>query len=215
MRGCIIPARKGSKRIKDKNIKEFCGKPILEYPLREALSSALFLNPYVFTNDERILEKYTHYAVPRLDDNANEHSTLAEMLFECLMKDTHYEYVCVLLPTAVFATKEDLIKSFDMLKDNDAVISVCKYNHPIERALGIYHGSLIFFNKTNEFTRTQDLLDCYHDAGQFYWLKTKSFLQQKRIFMDKSVPYIMDAVDIDTEEDWLKAEAIFEKTYKL
>lgn len=209
---CIIPARYGSKRIKDKNIRPFCGKPIIEYAIESAFKSELFDMIIIYTNDIKIIADYPDLAVIRSQENANDIATLTDTLLEALGIYEKFNNACLLLPTAVFTTSGDIIKAYNLLKDNDAVISVCKYSHPIERAFRIYNDKFMFFSAFNEFRRTQDFPEAYHDAGQFYWLNVKAFKEQKRIFMGNSHPYIMDAIDIDNESDWIKAEAIFERT---
>jgi pseudaminic acid cytidylyltransferase len=218
---CIIPARAGSKRIKDKNIREFCGKPIIEYAIDAALESKMFDMIVLYTNIEELFIWNNKSGITRLKRTAKssgDNKTLSETLIEVLtLLDSKYGWfnnICLLLPTAVFTTSEDLIKSFEMLKDNDAVVAVKESEYPIERAFMIdtFKNQLHMRQPMYEFTRTQDLPQSYYDAGQFYWLNTKAFLEQKRIFMDKTVPYIMDAIDIDTESDWIKAEAIYEHT---
>lgn len=204
---CIIPARAGSKRIPNKNIREFCGKPIIEYALE--IAKSVFIKPIVYTNDDRIIFKYPGDAELRTNKNADDNASLTDMLLEIEWLQ-YYDTLCLLLPTAVFVTDEDIRKALAMLKKNDAIISVCKYSHPIQRAFEICNKKLTMVNDKNQFIRTQDLKHTYYDAGQFYIINVKSFLQQKKIFMEKSIPYIVDAVDIDNEEDWGKAEALFE-----
>lgn len=212
----IIPARGGSKRIPRKNIKEFCGWPIISYPIQEAIKSKLFDEILVLTDIYDIAEVAVTFGatIPYFRDitTGNDSATLVGVINEFInnYQDKLPNNICCILPTAVFITSDDLFNSrnrlyFDKL---DSVISVKKYEHPIERAFKIdwNTGYLYMEHSEYELTRTQDLFPSYHDAGQFYWLNTDSFIKQKKIFMKKSVGYEIDSVDIDTEEDWKLAE---------
>jgi N-acylneuraminate cytidylyltransferase len=215
---CVIPARGGSKRIPFKNVRNFCGWPIISYPIKQALESKLFDEVIVYTDNQEIAKVANEYGAItplfRAQENANDTATLTETLFEVLIKyedtDKWFDNICVILPTAVFITFDDLFNSknrldFDKL---DSVISVNKYNHPIERAFEIDLSTGYLFMKQSgyEFSRTQDIMPSYHDAGQFYWLHVNSFLDQHKIFMKKMIGHQIDAVDIDNEEDWQLAE---------
>lgn len=220
MRICIIPARKNSKRIPGKNIRDFLGRPIIEYAIETTIESGLFENEGIIiltdnSNLDKYIEKYNIRVVARNPEFANDNSTLSETLFDVLdesklQKDEYFypfpKEICLLLPCAVFTSPNDLIESHRLLEGRNAVIPVVPYPHPIERAFYIDNKRLKMAAPEFQFTRTQDLATHYHDAGQFYWLDTGSFLKQKKIFMDNSAPYIMQAIDIDTEEDWKKAE---------
>jgi N-acylneuraminate cytidylyltransferase len=212
---CVIPARGGSKRIPRKNVKEFCGWPIINYPTNQVIASNLFSNNIIVSSDDReILSFARHYNLNtfrRSEKTASDTATLTEVINEVIdyLKTTSElpDCICCILPTAVFVTKEDLINSYKLLSGNDSVVSVVKYNHPIERAFGINtDGQLTMMWPKYEFSRTQDLLPSYHDAGQFYWLNVESFIKQQKIFMDKSAGYQIDAIDIDNEGDWQLAE---------
>jgi N-acylneuraminate cytidylyltransferase len=215
---CVIPARGGSKRIPRKNVKEFCGWPIISYPIRQALESKLFDEVIVYTDNQEIAKVANQYGATtplfRAQESANDTATLTGTLFEVLVKyedtDKWFDNICVILPTAVFITFDDLFNArnrldFDKL---DSVISVNKYNHPIERAfkVDLNSGYLYMEKQGYEFSRTQDITSSYHDAGQFYWLNVNSFLLQHKIFMNKMTGCLVDAVDIDNEEDWQLAE---------
>ena len=208
-RFCIIPARGGSKRIPGKNIKPFLGKPILDYPLETAKRSGLFNDIRVYSDDVGILDFYSGYAEKR--ESVNDYETLTETIIKYLNYHLDpIDYLCVLLPTAVFVNTNDLIRGFQELSSVDASITFCEYSHPVQRAF-CFNGSR--FNMVCpefEFTRTQDLPRTYYDAGQMYFLKVDSFLKQKKIFMDKIHPIFIDAVDIDSEIDWKKAEVFYE-----
>ena len=122
-----------------------------------------------------------------------------------------FSYCCCIYPTAPFIKKDKLLKGFELIRktDADSVIPVVRFGHPIQRALKIHESSLFMINPENMNTRTQDFNPMYHDAGQFYWLKVKSFLQQKKLLMQHTLPLEVsriDVQDIDNEDDWMLAE---------
>lgn len=215
---CIIPARGGSQRIKRKNIKNFDGYPIITYPFQEACCSGLFgVNKVrVSSEDPEILAYVNEWSanVPfiRSNQTASNTATLVDVLNEIIEMYQELKHtpknICLLLPTSVFTTKEDLIESYKYLEGSDSVVAITKYNHPIQRSfwMNAYDGRISMRYPEHEFTRTQDLGCSYHDAGQFYWINVESFLQQQKIFMNKTVGYAIDAIDIDTEDDWKLAE---------
>jgi len=224
---CVIPARGGSQRIKGKNVRDFCGKPIISYPIQTAIESKLFDEVIVYTDSQEIDKVANQYGATtplfRAQESPNDTATLTDTILEVLIKyeDTNkwFENICCLLPTAVFVTKEDLISSYNFLNykvkvNPDCVVSFVKYNHPIQRAFRISLNNFDlksphYFQMLHPeyaLKRTQDLEPSYFDAGQLYWLNTESFLKQKKIFMNQTVGYQIDAVDIDNEEDWRLAE---------
>ena len=207
---CIIPARAGSKRIPKKNTRSFLGRPIIEYPLDAANYSNLFQQIIISTDDDYIAENYSAY-VPflRSSEAATDTATLTDVVLDVLTHYNQYDKICVILPTAVFTQPFDLLSAYNKLEDGiDSVVPVCPYEHPIERAFYRDDGLLYMLNPDSAMTRTQDLTPQYHDAGQFYWLNYNAFMEHRKFFMPRTVPYIMRAVDIDTESDWRRAEAI-------
>lgn len=215
----IITARGGSKRIPNKNIKLFLDRPIIEYSIKAALDSGLYDEVMVSTDCLEIKEISVKAGakVPfmRSETNSNDFATTSEVLLEVLGEykkaGIEFEYMTCLYPTAPFVTTQKLKNSIDMLINNecDAVISVVGYSYPPQRAFGIKENSLIYHWPDNVNKRSQDLEKWYHDAGQFYTLNIKSFLEQKSLVMKKSIPYIMSELevqDIDNEIDWKLAE---------
>jgi pseudaminic acid cytidylyltransferase len=223
---CMIPARGGSKRIPGKNIKSFLGKPIITYPIEVAKASGIFDNIIVYTDDLKTKELVIE--INRLNPkeqtiffknrfNATDTESLTDMLLNFLNYETfnNIDYLCILLPTAVFVKPIEIEIASDSIS-YDGIITFCKYSHPVERCFRIFteRDSKIFMKHPEyEFIRTQDIEDSYYDAGQMYFLNVKSFLKQKRIFMDNIYPIIIDAVDIDNPEDWKKAEAFYKVIY--
>lgn len=208
---CVIPARSGSKRIKNKNIKEFCGEPIYRYALKNAIKAMSIDDIVIYTNDEQILKQEPEFcSIKRKQKNAGDKSTLTDTLLEFISNyKGKIDNICLLLPTAVFATDKDIDAAFNKLKGYDAVTTFSIYPHPIERAFSL-NSNVAMIYPAAQFVRTQDFIPKYHDAGQFYWINVDSFLKQKKIYMKKLNYYILDAVDIDNEKDWDKAEALFE-----
>ncbi|WP_400080430.1 pseudaminic acid cytidylyltransferase [Winogradskyella sp. R77965] len=192
----IIPARGGSKRIPKKNIKSFLGKPIIAYSIEAALASNLFDEVMVSTDSEEIAEIAKSYGakVPffRSDKNADDYATLVDVLLEVLSSykadGYSFDYVCCILPTAPFVSKEKLQEGYKTIIDNDfdSVFPVLEFAYPIQRALQIQNDKVSMVWDTHEKTRSQDLEKRFHDSGQFYWSKTASLLKDKKLFTKNS-----------------------------
>lgn len=215
----IIPARGGSKRIPRKNIKPFLGKPIIAYSIEAALKSNLFDEVMVSTDDEEIAEIAIQYGakVPflRSTDNANDFAVLADVVEEVVLNYTQlgmvFTNVCCILPTAPFVTSESISMAYNKLIDDGlaSVFPVLEFSFPIQRSLKIEKAKVEMVWPENLNTRSQDLEPRYHDSGQFYWLKTSSFLKENKLFTANSGAIIISALhaqDIDTETDWKLAE---------
>lgn len=215
----IITARGGSKRIPRKNIKEFAGKPILLYSIEAALNSKIFDEVMVSTDDEEIarLAMQAGASVPflRSDVNADDYATTSDVILEVIKeydkRGLNFDIICCIYPTAPFITPERLKETVELLitKQADCVLPVLKFSFPPQR--GLVLNDKWMEPKWPEFTpcRSQDLEPIFHDAGQFYTLNYKSFLAQKKIYMDKTYPIILsdlEVQDIDTEDDWKLAE---------
>lgn len=222
----IITARGGSKRIPRKNIRPFLGKPIIAYSIEAALSAGCFDEVMVSTDDVEIADIAKHYGatVPfyrsaaASDDHATSADVIVEVLSEYQKLGKEFDYACCLYPTAPFVTADKLRESIAMLRDKnaDSVFPVVRFSYPIQRALKIEHELVVMMWPENLNKRSQDLPPAYHDAGQFYGVNVQSFLEQKKLFMDKSLPIItneMDVQDIDNEEDWAIAEIKYKVTH--
>jgi len=219
---CIIPARGGSKRIVRKNIRDFCGKPMIVWSIEAALQSGCFARVVVSTDDAEIAEvaKSCGAEVPFVrpaalaDDFATTGAVMAHAVDE-LMADQPSDEVCCLYATAPFVESEDLQRGLALLRESQAeyVFSVTQYRFPIQRALRLDEsGQLAMFQPEFFQTRSQDLEEAYHDAGQFYWGRSQAWLQQTAIFSCDARPLILPShrvQDIDSEEDWLRAEWLF------
>ena len=215
----VITARGGSKRIPGKNIKEFCGKPILAYSIQAALESGVFDEVMVSTDSEEIADIATKYgaSVPfyRSESTSNDYATTADVLVEVIAeyakRGQEFEYFACLYPTAPFVTSDKLKKAFDALcsKNGDCLIPVVKFSYPPQRGFIIEEGVMRYKSPENFRKRSQDLEGLYHDCGQFYFYKTDTFLNKKGEFLDGIIPFEMDeseVQDIDTLEDWKLAE---------
>lgn len=215
----LITARGGSKRIPKKNIREFCGKPILCYSIEAALASGAFDEVMVSTDSEEIAEvaRKVGAKVPfyRSDETAGDYATTAQVVEEVLSqyeeRGIHFDYVCVVYPTAPFITAEKLQDAMAKLESTgaDTVSPVVRFSYPPQRGFVIEDG--ITHLKWPEYrtARSQDLEPFYHDCGQFYCLRVDSFEKQRQIFMEHMVSIEMpesQVQDIDTLEDWKIAE---------
>ena len=220
MKICIIPARGGSKRIPKKNIKFFLGKPIIAYSIQVALESNCFDEVIVSTDDPEISEvvKSLGANVPFIrpkflaNDYADTISVVKHAIEWFSDNGKLISEVCCLYATAPFVTKQAILKSYDQMKETNAeyCFTVTSFVFPIQRAIKITSKNrLEMVNLKYLKTRSQDLEEFYHDAGQFYWGKAETFRQQKPIFSKYATPYILPrhfVVDIDTYEDWKLAE---------
>ena len=215
----IITARGGSKRIPRKNIKEFCGRPILAYSIDAALQSEAFDVVMVSTDDEEIAEAAKRYGAevpffrsPEMsNDYASTPQVLTEVMGEYRKRGQEFDLLCGIYPTAPFLKPETLKKAMALLAEShaDAVQPVVRFSFPPQRGVCIRDGEVRFLWPEYRNARSQDLEPYYHDVGQFYCLNAKSFLSQKTLVMERTLPFILpelEVQDIDTEEDWKIAE---------
>lgn len=216
---CIIPARGGSKRIPRKNIKPFLGKPIIAYSIEAALKSNLFDEVMVSTDDTEIAEiaKKHGAKVPfmRSKKNSDDFATTMDVLQEVIesykKKDQTFEFVCCIYPCAPLLTVENLLEAFDKLTKNNkkTVFPIIEFSFPIQRALKLEDSNLSFDQPEFALSRSQDLPKRYHDAGQFYFFRVKTLMEEQKIIGDSVGAIViseMDAQDIDNETDWKLAE---------
>jgi N-acylneuraminate cytidylyltransferase len=223
----IIPARGGSKRILRKNIKFFCGKPIIAYSIMAAKKTNLFDRIIVSTDDQEIADTAVKWGaeVPfiRPQKLADDYATTMDVIKHAIdwlnKNDTVYDHACCIYATAPFVRVSDLIKGYNLLKEDDIHFSfpITTFSSSIFRALKLTpNNRLKMFWPEHLDTRTQDLPEAYHDVGQFYWGKTDAFLKKKSIFTEKSSPVIIPrylAQDIDTPEDWEQAELLYQTLF--
>ncbi|MFP5457919.1 MAG: pseudaminic acid cytidylyltransferase [Bacteriovoracia bacterium] len=224
MNVCIIPARGGSKRIPRKNIKLFHGKPMISWSILAALESKCFDRVIVSTDDQEIAEIAKHYgaSVPfqrpghLADDHAPTQPVIAHAIEELQRQGLPIKNVCCLYSTAPFVRPQDLVQGLSLVStpDCDFAFSVASFPYPIQRALTIDKSGLVHMvQPDHQLTRSQDLPESFHDAGQFYWGTASSWLSNKKIFSARSAAIVIPrhlVQDIDTAEDWDFAERLFE-----
>lgn len=225
----IIPARGGSKRIPNKNIKLFLGKPIIFYSIAVAIKSQLFNRIIVSTDSEEIADyaKSQGAEVPFLrpaelaDDFSGTNDVVAHALEYCALDSEggDVDYGCCIYPTSPLLSSEALVSGYNLIKDNDSdyVVSVCEFDFPIQRAVKIDENNLVVpDDPAAMLMRSQDLPSRYHDAGQFYWGDRSAFIEKKPIWSASTKAVVLPASlvqDIDTEEDWTLAEIKYKHAY--
>lgn len=221
---CIIPARGGSKRIPRKNIRDFLGKPIIAYSIEAAIKSNLFDVVMVSTDDSEIAEIAINYGaqVPflRSEETSNDYANTAAVIKEVIQNyakiNQEFEYICCCYPTAPLMTSDRLREGFQKLQfDNiNSVFPIVAFNFPIFRSLKLDENGLVAMNwPENLNTRSQDLPQAFHDAGQWYWMKTNVFQSTEKLMGEATYGLQLDEFevqDIDNETDWKLAELKYE-----
>lgn len=215
----VITARGQSKRVPRKNIKEFCGKPILAYSIEAAIGAEIFDTVMVSTEDEEIAEIAKQYGaeVPfyRSEQTAGDYATTNDVLLEVLeeyeKRGMHFDIACCIYPTAPFVTAEKLKKAVESLTNSDAdtLIPVVSFSYPPQRAMVQEDGKLVFLYPQYLDSRSQDLIPQYHDVGQFYLFKTEAFRKSRKLMVGNIIPMEiseMEVQDIDNQVDWELAE---------
>lgn len=223
MRLAVIPARGGSKRIPRKNIKQFCGKPMMAWSIEAACQSGSFDRIIVSTDDEEIAEVARQYGaeVPFMrpaklsGDYVGTIPVIHHAVDAISAQGAAVTQACCLYATAPFVSAGDLRSGQELLQETgaDYVFSVTSYAFPIQRAIFVKEdGHLEMFNPEHFNTRSQDLTEAFHDAGQFYWGQGEAWSEERIIFGARSVPLILPRYrvqDIDSSEDWERAEWMF------
>lgn len=228
MKLAVIPARGGSKRIPNKNIRLFAGKPIIAYSIQAALKCELFDKIIVSTDDENIAGiarqfgaetpflRPTHLA----DDYTGTNAVVKHAISWFIEQEEKVQYACCIYATAPFLQAHYLQQGFNKLNRSDKafVFSVTTFPFPIQRAIKIKtDGTVEAFFPENTKKRSQDLEEAYHDAGQFYWGRAEAFLQNIDMFSESSLPVVLPRYlvqDIDTLEDWTRAELMYQAYLK-
>lgn len=223
MKIAVIPARGGSKRIPRKNIRPFLGKPIIAYSIEAAYQSGLFDHVIVSTDDEEIAEVAQQFGaeVPfsrpkKLADEFTGTNAVVKHAIQWFTKQgQQVDYVCCIYATAPFVQTRFLKEGWEKLENTGKsfAFSVTTFPFPIQRAIRINaQGSVEALYPENIFKRSQDLEEAYHDAAQFYWGRAEAFINDIVTFSSASVPIILPrhlVQDIDTLEDWRRAELMF------
>lgn len=219
----VIPARGGSKRIPKKNIKNFSGKPIIAYSIEAANESGLFDRIIVSTDDHEIADVARHFGaeVPFMrpaelaDDYIGTNSVVKHTVEWLSNNGFHIDYACCIYATAPFLNNKYLQEGIKRLKKSNKLFafSVTSFSVPILRSFKMNDdNSVQMFWPEYLKTRSQDLPAAYHDAGQFYWGKPEAFLNDYPVFSKYSIGVVLPShlvVDIDTPEDWKRAELIY------
>jgi len=222
MKVAIIPARSGSKRIKNKNIIKFDGIPLIEYTIKNLLKANLFDMVLVSTNSLKI-QKISIKAGAKIlfkrpknlsDDFTGTVDVINHSILFLKQMKFNPKFICCVYPTSIMLNPEDLKKSFTKIKQKklDFVFSVTNYGHPPQRGFYLKNNKIDVIQKKYFKKRTQDLIKIYHDAGQFYWGKTQSWLNKKPFFSNKSFGYKLSRnkiVDLDDREDLVILKNIF------
>lgn len=215
----IITARGGSKRIPRKNIRDFCGKPIIAYSIDAALNSDLFDEVMVSTDDKEIAEISIKYGakVPfyRSAETSNDYATTMDVLKEVIgVYEKHgqvFDYMCCIYPTAPFVSAERIIEGYKTMKRNraDMLLPVVEFECPPQWALTIDNDGYVKYCYPDLVNvRSQDLETMFHDAGQFYWYDIKRYFDKENEVHNISAITLpaIEVQDIDNESDWTIAE---------
>jgi len=223
MKLAIIPARGGSKRIPRKNVKPFAGKPIIAYSIEAAKRCGLFDRVIVSTDDQEIGEMALSFGAEfpfiRPDELSGDYSsTVAVIKHSVQWVNDHWgkvDHACCIYATAPFVQPKYLREGYEKLvaAGKSFAFSVTSFPFPIQRAIRLNsEGCVEMFNPEHYLTRSQDLEEAYHDAGQFYWGTAAAFVEEIPIFSPQSVPVVLPrhlVQDIDTPEDWRRAELMY------
>jgi len=223
----VIPARGGSKRIPKKNIKPFLGKPIIQYSIAAALESGCFDEVMVSTDSGEIADVAVSLGARapflRSERTSDDHAGLTDVIEEVLTSYQHagidFATCCCILPTAPLLTGPRIGEAGELLRNDkkDVVLPIVRFSYPIQRALVIDNGRVRMMHPENREKRSQDFIETYHDAGQFYWMDVGSFLKTKALFTDNTGYIVIsetECQDIDNIEDWEIAELKFRAIFK-
>jgi pseudaminic acid cytidylyltransferase len=222
MKIAVIPARGGSKRIPRKNVKPFCGQPMMSWSIAVALKSGLFDEVLVSTDDPEIADVARAYGASTpfvrpmelADDLTPTVPVIAHAVDACTLLGWTVSHACCIYPCAPTLQSSDIARAALLCDEEDAsfVYPVTEYAHPVQRAMRRdLTGKMQFLDPAHEMTRTQDLEKTYHDAGQFYYGQANAWragLRMHSAGLGLPIPH-WRVVDIDTEDDWKRAELVF------
>ena len=220
----IIPARAKSKRIPAKNVKLFCGEPMIAYPIKAAKDAGVFERIVVSTDDQQIADiaKAFGAEVPFMrplelaDDFTGTNAVVLHALRELREQGAQFDLVCCIYATAAFVRPSSLRDGHRILLHGEATsaFSVGAYPHPVQRAFRVNEeGCLAWMHPEFKEARSQDLPASFFDAGQFYWAKVKSFVETGTFLTETTRPIELPrwlTHDIDTSVDWEYAEILYE-----
>lgn len=219
---CIIPARSGSKRIKNKNILNFFGIPFLGRTINTAKKSRIFDKIIVSSDSKKILKIATKYGAINFGIREKKYSgdkvTTDDLLLREISKHklNTFKYICCIYPATPLLKPIHLKKAFKNFKSQNynSLISITTFDYPIFRALSLKNKKINFKWKKYSNKRSQEIEEMYHDCGYFYFFKTKSFLKEKKIINHNTGCFKIDrenAIDIDTPTDLKIAKKLFRK----
>lgn len=217
---CLIPARGGSKRIPGKNIRDFAGRPMIAWSIAAAREAACFSRIIVSTDDETIasVARAQGAEVPFMrpaalaDDHATTIAVVRHALDWCAAQGALPDTLCCLYATAPFVRADDIRAGLGMLDGALFAMPVTTFGFPIQRAVAIRDGRLAMFDPSQAAVRSQDLEEAWHDAGQFYWGTAAAWRGDVPIFGPQTAPIVLPrwrVQDIDTPEDWVRAETLW------
>ena len=223
MKIAIIPARSGSKRIKNKNIIKFRGKPLISYTIKNLINTKLF-DQIIVSTDSKKIQKISIQSGAKIffkrpkqlsDDFTGTAKVINHSIRFIQNKGLTPKYICCVYPTSIMLKPEDIIKSFNKLKKSKSefVFSITDYGHPPQRGFHLKNNKIQIIQKKFFKKRTQDLPKIYHDAGQFYWGKVNAWIKNKSFFTPKSYGYELSrhrVIDLDDKEDLKALKIIFE-----
>ncbi|KPG95299.1 pseudaminic acid cytidylyltransferase [Pseudomonas sp. MYb2] len=216
----IIPARGGSKRIPRKNLLPFDGVPMIVRSIRTALESGLFDQVVVSTDDAEIADvaRTQGAQVPflRPEELADDFTGTAAVIVHALQQLPAFDYACCVYATAPLLQAHYLRQGIELLEqhpDKSFAFSVCSFGFPVQRALTLDgQGALKALYPEFRHTRSQDLPEAFQDAGQFYWGRSEAWLRGEAVYSPASLPVVLPrhlVQDIDTPEDWKRAEYLY------
>jgi pseudaminic acid cytidylyltransferase len=223
MKIAVIPARGGSKRIPRKNIRAFAGRPIIAYPIQASLESGLFDEVIVSTDDDEIASTALSYGaqVPFVrpkalsDDHTGTNAVVKHALDWYAGNGQTVEFACCIYATAPFLQVRHLKQGLEKLQagDKQFSFSITSFPFPVQRALCVRKdGCVSAMYPEFTLTRSQDLPEGFHDAGQFYWGRNQAYRRELPLYAEHSVGVIIPRYlvqDIDTLEDWIRAEHMY------
>jgi N-acylneuraminate cytidylyltransferase len=223
MKLAVIPARGGSKRIPKKNIRDFCGRPVIEYSIEAAIQTKLFDRILVSTDDDEIrrIALNAGVEVPFLrpsnlsDDYSGTNDVVKHAIEWFRDKGTPVEYACCLYATAPFIRADDVCAGFSMLQKSGKsfAFSVTTFDFPVQRSVRLTpDGAIAAMQPDFINARSQDLEPAFHDAAQFYWGKAEAFVLNMDMYAETAAGVVLPrhrVQDIDTNEDWIRAELMF------
>ncbi|WP_169779299.1 pseudaminic acid cytidylyltransferase [Campylobacter curvus] len=220
MRLCVIPARGGSKRIPHKNIKDFCGKPLIAYSIEAAVNSGVFDEVIVSTDDENIAKIAREFGAKtpfmREANLSDDFATTSDVIKDAALKmSENFQTICCLYATAPLLTSGILREASERFQADgcEFLFAATQFDFPIQRAVRLDEkGAVSMFCPQFERTRSQDLECAYHDAGQFYFGKRAAWLEGKAIFAPHSRAFLLPrnlVCDIDTPDDFEFAQKLY------